>query len=84
MPAMIFKDDMTRIRITIDELVLDGARHLDKEQLTAALQQALLKQWAAQGLPSAVTIPQVQRDVNGLSTETVAQQIAQSIYSNRK
>ena len=74
---------MTRIRITIDELVLDGATHLDQAQLVQALQQALAQQAAAQGLPAVISVPQVQQDVNGFSAENVARQITQAIYGDQ-
>jgi hypothetical protein len=75
---------MTHVSITINELVLDGAPHIDQAQLVQAIQQALAQRVAGQGLPAAVTIPQVRQDVDGLSAESVAGQIAQTIYGGHK
>ena len=75
---------MTHIRITIDELILDGTADLDQAQLVHALQQALSVQAADHGLPRSVAIPQVRQDVDGLSVENVARQIARTIYGGQR
>jgi translation initiation factor IF-2 len=75
---------MRRVRITIDELVLEGVTHIDRAQLVEAIQQALAQQAAAGNVPSPVTIPRVRREVDGLTAETAAGQIARAVYGGRK
>jgi hypothetical protein len=71
---------MTNIKITIDELVLDGATGLDQAQLIEALQQALAAQLTAQSPPQSGSIPVVRQEMGEITAVNVAQQLAQSIY----
>jgi len=74
---------MTSIRITIDELVLDGASGLDQTQIIQALQQALAAQLTAQGPPQSGSIPVVKQEIGDMTAIDVAQQITQTIYGDR-
>ena len=76
--------DVSNLRITIDELILDGATHLDKAQLVQALQQTLAQNLAVQGLSTAVNVPEVTKNLDGFSAETVAQSIVQTMYGGFK
>lgn len=71
---------MTRIRITIDELILDGATDLDRAQLVQAVQEALAQQVAAHGLPSSANVARLSENVPGLAADTVAQRIVRAVY----
>jgi hypothetical protein len=75
---------MTHLRIRIDELLLDGATHLDQAQFVQAIRQALAQQLATQGLPPAVTVPRTRGEVDGFTAESVAGQITQTIYGGQK
>ena len=74
---------MTSIRITIDELVLDGASELDQVQLIQALQQALAAQLTAQGPPQSGSIPVVRQEIGEMTADIVAQQLTQTIFGGR-
>ena len=75
---------MTRIRITIDELVVDGAGNLAREQLTAALEQALAREVAARGLPPAGNVTRIEQNVQGTDAGTVARQVARAVYGGKR
>jgi hypothetical protein len=75
---------MANLHITIDELILDGASHIDQAQLVQAIQQALAQRVAVQGLPTSVNMPEVRPDADGFSIESVAAQVVQAIYGGQK